>query len=151
MIGVGLEVMGPDFSMMESSFAWPIVPSVSMTVPIWRSKSNAIRREADFRVEESAARYDAALSALTAERAEAALILRQADETVTLYRDRMLPRSIELADLILLEYSTGKRMADEVIMARRETLELSMTLEMAIAERNTALARLQSLYPTLEP
>jgi cytosine/adenosine deaminase-related metal-dependent hydrolase len=56
-----------------------------------------------------------------------------------------------LADLILLEYSTGKRMADEVIMARRETLELSMTLEMAIAERNTALARLQSLYPTLEP
>ena len=78
-------------------------------------------------------------------------MLRQADETVTLYRDRMLPRSIELADLILLEYSTGKRMADEVIMARRETLELSMTLEMAIAERNIALARLQSLYPTLEP
>jgi hypothetical protein len=69
---------------------------------------------------------------------------------VALYRDRMLPRSIELADLILLEYSTGKRMADEVIMARRETLELSMTLEMAIAERNVALARLQSLYPNAD-
>lgn len=150
MIGFGLEIMGPEFSMMESAFAWPIVPSVSMTLPIWRSKSTAIRREADFRVEEASARYDAALSALTAERAEAALMLRQADETVALYRDRMLPRSIELADLILLEYSTGKRMADEVIMARRETLELSMTLEMAITERNTALARLQSLYPTFD-
>ena len=150
MIGVGLEIMGPDFSMMESSFAWPIVPSVSMTLPIWRSKSSAIRREADFRVEEATARYDAALSTLTAERAEAALMLRQADETVSLYRDRLLPRSTELADLILLEYSTGKRMADEVIMARRETLELSMTLEMAITERNAALARLQSLYPNAD-
>lgn len=150
MIGVGLEIMGPDFSMMESSFAWPIVPSVSMTIPIWRGKSNAIRREAGFRADEAAARYDAALSELAAERAEAALMLRQADETVTLYRDRLLPRSTELADLILLEYSTGKRMADEVIMARRETLELSLTLEMAITERNSALARLQSLYPNAD-
>ncbi len=43
MIGVGLEVMGPDFSMMESSFAWPIVPSLSLTLLPARTGERPLR------------------------------------------------------------------------------------------------------------
>lgn len=150
MIGFGLDVMGPEFSMMRSSFAWPIVPSVSVTLPIWRSKTRAIRQEASIRNEEATFRLDAVALGLSAERDETRLMLSQAEEMVTLYRTRLIPRSIELADLVLLEYSTGKRSANEVIEVRRLSLDYSMMLESAITERNTVIEQLRSLYPNQE-
>lgn len=147
MIGVGVDVMGPNFQSMSASRRVMIVPAVTVSLPIWSSRNKALVEEARQRGSASKERLAATTLTLEVERTEAVARYRQADDQVTLIRDRLLPKSIELADLVLAEYSSGRGSAEAVISARRQTLDLQLRLAQAQSDRNRSIVTLESLYP----
>ena len=69
----------------------------------------------------------------------------EAELRVKRYRDTMLPRSRELTDLLLLDYSNGRVRMDEVIQARRRSVEYATFLEDALFDRNMIVVALERL------
>jgi len=145
MIGLGVEFMGPSYLGMGGETM--LVPSVSISLPVWRTANRARIAESASLAASAAESASSIRLALANEREEAWSRYREAVIRVDLYGTSLLPRSVELADLTLAEYSGGRASADEVIRARRETLDIQMRLAEAQSDRNTAVAILHSLYP----
>lgn len=147
MIGLGVEVMGP--SALGMGGETMVIPSVSVSLPIWRSANRARIAASEAEAATTAHRASEVRLNLLNEREEAMARYRDAQDRIRLYRTRLLPASIEIADLVLADYATGRASAEDVIRARRETLDLHMRLADAQTESNQAVIRLQSLYPDL--
>ena len=65
-----------------------------------------------------------------------------------LYRTELVPRSRELTDLVLLDYSGGRTDLDQVIASRRRSVTYVIALETALRDRNIAATQLNSLFET---
>jgi len=148
MIGVGAEVMGSNYLMGMDNKRVPIIASVRVQLPIWRKPVRARIDQA--RAEERAAthRLDAVLQDLRSDLAMLQSGYREADERVNLYHADLLPRSRELTDLVLLDYSGGRTRLDDVISARRLSVNYAIALENALRDRNIAVANILSLFET---
>jgi outer membrane protein, heavy metal efflux system len=145
MIGVGAEIMGSNSSMVMNGKRIPIYANVTVRVPVWRSKYRAIVREAEAEERMFAHEKQARNRAIES---EVAMLLADYEETeirVKRYRDTMLPRSRELTDLLLLDYSNGRIRMDEVIQARRRSVEYATYLEDALFDRNMIVVALERL------
>ena len=147
MIGLGVELMGPDAIGMGGETM--MIPRLSVSLPIWRSANRSRIASAESAVMAAKETASAIRLDLDSGREEAWTRYREASDRVTLYRNRLLPRSIELADLMLAEYSSGTGSAEDVIRARRETLDLQLRLSEAQSDRIRAVILLQSLYPDI--
>lgn len=145
MIGVGLEAMGPNSSPMMDGRRIPVYANFAVRVPLWRSRNKAIMEEAV--AERRSAEYDklALLRDLQADVAMAFSRYEEADIRVRSYTESLLPRSRELTDLLLLDYSNGRIRIDEVIMARRRSVDFATRLEEAIYDRNMTVVILERL------
>ncbi|MCC5927043.1 MAG: TolC family protein [Bacteroidetes bacterium] len=146
MIGVGLEVMGSNYLMGMGNNRIPVVASVRMQIPVWRKPVRARVEQA--RAESRSAEYrrEVVLQDLRTDLAALEARYRDADERVHLYQIRLLPRSRELTDLVLLDYSGGRTQLDDVISSRRLSVNYAISLENALRDRNIAVAELLTLF-----
>lgn len=147
MIEVGMELMGPRFFGMGRETM--ILPAVTLSLPIWRDANRARVAESAMSADAAIQRRNATRLSLLNEREMALARYREAVIRVDLYASSLLPRSIELADLTLTEYSGGRATADEVIRARRASLDVALALAQARSDVNRSVVLLQSLYPGL--
>ncbi len=145
MIGVGAEIMGSNSSMMMDGSRIPIYATVTLRLPVWRSKYRAMVREAEAEERMFASEKDAMSREIESEVAMLLADYEEAELSVKRYRDTMLPRSRELTDLLLLDYSNGRVRMDEVIQARRRSVEYATYLEDALFDRNMIVVALERL------
>lgn len=145
MIGIGLEFMGPNSTMRMESGRVPIFGRVAISVPIWRARYRALKTQAEAETRMSVHDREEVRRQLTSEVSMALAEYDEANIKVNLYRNSMLPLSRELTDLLLLDYSNARSGLEEVIEARRRSVEIATNLEEAIFERNLAVIRLERL------
>lgn len=145
MIGVGLELMGSNYVMGMPDGRLPLIAQFRVQVPIWRSKYRAISKQAAAGVKEVDYRKESVHQQIKSELAMYLATYDEAEERIDLYRNRLIPRSRELSDLLLLDYSTGRSSLDDVISARRLSVDYILNLEDALLDRNLAVTALLQL------
>lgn len=145
MIGFGAEIMGSNYIMQMEEKRVPIVARVAIQIPIWRSKNRAITSEATAESRRAAYELEEYKQSLQSILALTFSRYAEADQKVRLYRDALLPKSRELTDLILLDYSGGRARMDEVIESRRKSVDYMMLLDEAVFEKNLAVIELEIL------
>jgi outer membrane protein, heavy metal efflux system len=145
MIGVGLEVMGSNYIMGMGSDRVPIVAQFRVTLPIWRARYHAAIKQAA--AEAKVVQYNKAdvNQRIQSETGILFANYNEADERVKLYKERLIPRSRELTDLMLLDYSSGRVRLDDVITARRQSVDYAISLERAVFDRNMIVAQFEQL------
>ena len=143
MIGVGAEIMGRNSSMQMDGKRVPVYANVTIRLPIWRKKYKAIvsqaqaeRKVIEYELSDKIRNFQAEISTMMS-------VYQEADVRVKRYRDALLPKSRELTDLLLLDYSNGRIRLDEVILMRRRSVEYATMLEEAIFDRNMATVSIQ--------
>src|SRR5690606_16300616 len=122
MIGIGAEIMGKNSSMQMDGNRIPIYANITVRLPIWRKKYKAIISQAQ--AERKMIEYEKNDKVRSIQSDIASLIsqYKEADLRVIRYRDALLPKSRELTDLLLLDYSNGRIRLDEVILMRRRSV-----------------------------
>lgn len=146
MIGVGAEIMGSNYLMQMEDGSTPIVANFRITIPIWRKSVNARIEQSKADIRTYGYRKEMAFQQLESDLARFLADYNRAHQNVTLCQQQLLPRSRELTDLLLLDYSNTRATLDDVISARRRSVDYAIELESALRNRNTAVAELISLF-----
>jgi cobalt-zinc-cadmium efflux system outer membrane protein len=145
MIGFGAEIMGTNYIMQMEEKRVPVVARVAIQLPIWRSKYRAIAGQAAAESRRATYEVQDYKRSLQSSVAMAISKYAEADQKVRLYREALLPKTRELTDLLLLDYSGGRARMDEVIDSRRKSVDYVMLLDEAIFEKNLAVVELEIL------
>ncbi|MDR1718727.1 MAG: TolC family protein [Dysgonamonadaceae bacterium] len=153
MFGVGLQYMligkkpETDMSMNSMNGQDMIMPMVSVSIPVFRGKYKAARRESQLQRQASEARYTDALNRLQAEFYSLKHRLEDAERKIALYR-----KQSELAgttyNLMVQGFASGKNALGEVITVARQLLDYQLKEAEITADYNTAVASIQRLIST---
>ncbi|MDR2555606.1 MAG: TolC family protein [Fibromonadaceae bacterium] len=122
-----------------------VMAMTSLTIPIWRAKTNAALVESQLQAEASQKMLMDAKNNLEAERAMAKSNLQNLNKKITLYKQQK-----ELAEssrkIALQNFSAGKGMLSDVLQISKKLLDYKiMELETA-AEYNKAVAKAEVLF-----
>jgi len=138
--GLGAKIPQGRSGMMKRSTTW--MPSVSLSLPIWRDKIAA-------EIAASRARLGAARARLTAEEldlavrfAEAAFVWREADRNAALYGDRLLPKAKAALNSARAGYVTGASTFLDLLEAEKTLLDIHVGHVAAQGQRETVLAEM---------
>ncbi|MDR2679249.1 MAG: TolC family protein, partial [Tannerella sp.] len=120
------------------------MPMLSVSIPVFRGKYNAARKEAQFQRRAAQARYDEALNSLEAEFYRAGYELDDAKRKITLYRKQAaLARTAY--DLLVQEFVSGKSDLSSIIQVQRQLSDYRLKESEAIAGYNTVVATIQKM------
>ncbi len=151
-IGIGLEVMGRDFTSMAMmpDVNEGYVGMLSVKVPLYRSRYDAKIRQA--LLEAQAVRHSQTqLENRLARQTEEALVRwRKTEREIRLIDDALIPRARQVLDVLKEEYAAGNVAFDEVLQVQRELLELSIERVNALAAQNKAVVQIEYLYAAWE-
>ncbi|KAA6343976.1 hypothetical protein EZS27_008373 [termite gut metagenome] len=121
-----------------------IMPMLSVSIPIYRSKYKAQQRESNFRQQESQEKYTNTLNTLKAELYKTTHLLDDASRKIILYK-----KQSELAqttyNLIVQEFISGKSDLTNIIQVQRQFLGYQLKTAEAIADYNIMAASIQKL------
>jgi outer membrane protein TolC len=150
MLGVGLQYMlnkktnDPMLGMGGMNGRDMVMPMVSVSIPIYRAKYKAARRQGLLWREASRAKYAGTLSALEARLVEARHELDDAARRMALYKEQIrLARSAY--ELALREFEAGTSGLTNVIEVERQLLDYRLKSAEAVADYNTKVATIRSL------
>ena len=121
-----------------------IMPMVTVTLPVYRKKYNAMVSEADLLREAASLNYQAEVSSLQAEYYQAVQLFRDAQRRVKLY-DSQYQLASKSLDLMLKNLSTSSSSLTDVLRIRQQTLDYELKQVEAVADFNTAVAWLKKL------
>jgi outer membrane protein TolC len=121
-----------------------IMPMVTVTLPIYRKKYNAMVKEADLLKTATSQNYQAVTNSLQTEYYEAVQLYQDAQRRIKLYENQYLLASKSL-DLIIKSFSTSSSGLTDVLRARQQTLDYELKQVEAVADFNTAVAWLKRL------
>ncbi len=149
MVGLGLNyslIKKSDVAMGEPSMNGRdmIMPMVTVTLPIYRKKYNAMKAEADLLKTATSQNYQATSNSLQSEYYQAVQLYQDAQRRVTLYENQFQLASKSL-DLILKSFSTSSSGLTDVLRVRQQTLDYELRQVDAVADFNTAIAWLKRL------
>jgi len=117
----------------------------SLTLPIWRAKTNAGLLESELQAEASQKMLADAKNNLQAERAMAKSNLQNLDKKITLYKQQ-----IELAEssqkIALQNFSAGKGMFSDILQINRKLLDYRIKELEAVTEYNKTAAQAEVLF-----
>lgn len=116
-----------------------IMPMISITLPVYRKKYNAMREEADLLSQASSFNYQATSNSLITGYYAAARLYQDAERRVKLYEDQYLLASKSL-DIMLKGYSASAVSLTDVLRVRQQTLDYELKQVKAITDLNTAKA-----------
>jgi len=111
-----------------------VMAMVSISVPIWRQRYRAQRREAEAGVRAAEHEYEARFNRLDADARMAYYEMRDAGRRVALFEDTLLPRGRQTLGILEADYRTGRSGFLDLLEGQRELLELELALERAKAD-----------------
>jgi len=147
MVGLGLDYSIINKSQMsESSMNGTdmIMPMVSVTLPIYRKKYNAMKNEAELLKTAASQNYEASVNALQTEYYNAVQMFRDAGRRMELYGNQFRLAS-QSFDLMLKSFSTSSSGLTDVLRVRQQMLDYEFRQVEAVADYNTAIAWLNRL------
>jgi len=149
MVGVGLNyslISKTPFPMGMPSMNGKdmLMPMMTVTLPIYRKKYNAMVKEADLLETASSQNYQATANSLQTEYYQAVQLYQDAQRRVKLYENQFQLASKSL-DLMLKNFSTSSSGLTDVLRVRQQTLDYEFRQVEAIADFNIAIAWLKRL------
>ena len=147
MVGLGLSYTVINKSMMSTSEMNGkdmIMPMVTVTLPIYRKKYNAMKNEADLLGTAAFQNYEATANSLLTDYYQAVQLYEDAQRRIKLYESQFQLASKSL-DLMLKSFSTSSSGLTEVLRVRQQTLDYEFKQVEAVADFNTAVAWLNRL------
>jgi outer membrane protein TolC len=121
-----------------------IMPMINVTLPIYRKKYNAMRREAEILSSATSLNYQATSNSLQSEYYQAVLLYQDSQRRIKLYENQFQLASKSL-DLMLKSFSASSAGLTEVLRVRQQTLDYELRQVEAVADFNTAVAWLERL------
>ncbi|NJW53155.1 TolC family protein [Salinimicrobium oceani] len=146
-IGLGIDyvVVGERMDMaVEDSGRDAIMPMLSISLPVFRGKYKAARKQAAFMAKSYEHRKEGLANQLAAEMEEAIFEVREAQAMLELYK-RQVESSEQVLNLLLSSYRNASSNFEEVLRVRQELLKYQLEVAQAEANYLTALARIDYL------
>jgi outer membrane protein TolC len=122
---------------------WAITAGISL--PIWWNKNAAAVRQAHALLRAAQLDKTQTSNRLQSDLKIAAYEYRDADRRVALYRDTLLPQSLQALKSIQASYRSGASSFTDLIDSQRTLLEFQLNYERSIADRQQRLAELEML------
>jgi outer membrane protein TolC len=117
---------------------------VTLTLPIYRKKYNAMQTEADLLKTATAQNYTATANTLQTEYYQAVQLYLDAGRRMKLYANQYLLANKTL-DIMLKSFSTSGSGLTDVLRIRQQTLDYEFKQVEAISDYNTGIAWLKRL------
>jgi outer membrane protein TolC len=121
-----------------------LMPMITVTLPIYRKKYNAMIKEAELLKTATYQNYQATANSLQAEYYQAVQLYLDAQRRKKLYDNQYLLASKSL-DLTLKSFSVSSSALTDVLRIRQQTLDYELKQVEAIADLSTAFAWLKRL------
>ncbi len=121
-----------------------IMPMVSVTIPVYRKKYNAMQKEAELLGASASYNYQATANTLQTEYYQAVQLYQDAQRRVKLYENQYQLASKSL-DLMLRNFSTSSSDLTDVLRVRQQTLDYELNKVEAVADLNRSIAWLKRL------
>jgi outer membrane protein TolC len=147
MVGLGLNYSIINKNMMSESTmngTDMIMPMVSVTLPVYRKKYNAMKNEAELLKTATSQNYEASVNALQTEYYNAVQMFRDAGRRMELYKNQFLLAS-QSFDLMVKSFSASSSGLTDVLRVRQQMLDYELRQVEAVADYNTAIAWLNRL------
>jgi len=147
MVGLGLNyslISKSEMSTSSMNGKDMIMPMVTVTLPIYRKKYNAMQREADLLKTATSQNYEATANSLQTEYFQAIQLFQDAQRRVILYENQYQLASKSF-DLTLKAFSTSSSGLTDVLRVRQQTLDYEFKKVEAVADLNTSIAWLKRL------
>jgi outer membrane protein TolC len=152
MVGLGLNYSLINSNPMASSSMNGkdmIMPMVTVTLPVFRKKYNAMKTETDFMKTAAEHGIRETGNALQVEFAEALQGYRDAERRTVLYRQQYQLASQSLNILVKSFSASGTGLTD-LLRVRQQVLDFGLKQSNAVADYNSAVARLEKLIAVPE-
>lgn len=144
-IGVDYVIVGERMDMaVEDNGRDAIMPMLSVSLPIFRGKYKAARKQAAFMAESYEQRKEGLKNQLLAELETALFEVREARAMLALY-ERQVESSKQVLNLLLSSYRNAASNFEEVLRVRQELLKYQLAVAGAEAGYLTALAKIDYL------
>lgn len=147
MVGLGINYALINKSSMSASSMNGddmVMPMVSVTLPIYRKKYNAMKDEADLLRSAAEHNYTAMENSLKAEFYNALQFYQDAEQRAQLYENQQILADRSL-DLLLKAFSTSASSLTDVLRMRQQIYEYELKLVESNADLNIAVARIARL------
>lgn len=146
-IGIGLDyvIVGERMDMaVEDNGRDAIMPMLNVSLPIFRGKYKAARKQAAFMAESYEQRKEGLKNQLSAELETALFEVREARAMLALY-ERQVESSQQVLSLLLSSYRNAASNFEEVLRVRQELLKYQLAVAGAEAGYLTSLAKIDYL------
>jgi outer membrane protein TolC len=121
-----------------------IMPMVTVTLPVYRKKYNAMKNEAELMKTATSQNYQATSNSLQAEYYQAVQLYKDAQRRIRLY-DNQYQLASKSLDLMLKSFSVSSSALTDVLRIRQQTLDYELKQVEAAADLNTSIAWLKRL------
>lgn len=150
MVGVGLNytlINKSEMSTSEMNGKDMVMPMVKVTLPIYRKKYKAMQEEAELQKTATTQGYQATANALQTEYYEAVQNYTNAQRRIKLYakQNQLAGRSL---NIMMKGYSSGGTDLTDLLRIRQQTFDYELQQVQAVADFNTATAKLKRLMAT---
>lgn len=143
-IGVGLDyvVVGEPSGMSVADAGKDVLmPMISLSIPLFRKKYDAARKEAQIMQESYELQKDNALNVLSSEFDQTQFEISQQLNLLELYREQITTTQQALK-LLFSSYSNSGKAFEEVLLMQQKLLQYERLMAKATVEYHTAMARL---------
>jgi len=147
MVGLGVNYSVINRNMMSESAMNGkdmIMPMVSVTLPVYRKKYNAMKNEAELLKTATSQNYEASVNALQTEYYNAVQMFRDAGRRMELYKNQFQLAS-QSFEIMLKSFSASSSGLTDVLRVRQQMLDYELRQVEAVADYNTAIAWLNRL------
>lgn len=115
---------------------------VGITLPWWRGKNAARRREAAALAESARNRKADQRNALTVELRRAIVMHRDAARRVALFRDSLIPKAEQTYEVVRQDFVAGRTDFMDVVDAQRTLLDFRLSYERALVDLELAVVEI---------
>ncbi len=141
-VGLNLNLSRMGFDRMYGQE--PVMPSIGLSLPLWRGGVRAEIREAELRASQRELETADALLALETELDDVLTQLSRVQDRVARYEDRLRPQVRQVLDASLAGYQAGTTRFLELLDAQRMALDVEMDLIAARVREASLHARLDA-------
>ena len=145
--GIGVEVMGRDFGPMSMfpDARESIVGMATIRVPLFRSRYNSQKQQANHRIRSLDLREHQTENRLMADLEVYLEEIRRSERKLILLSDELVPRAQQALSILSEEYSVGNARFDELLQIQRELLDLEFESIEALTNQNRAVIKIETL------
>lgn len=147
MVGLGLNysvINKSNFSTTEMNGQDMIMPMISVSIPLYRDKYNAMEAEVDLMKSATEYGYQSASKSLQAEYYDALQLYQNAEQRMILYsnQSQLVQKTL---DILTKNYSTSGTGLTDLLRVRQQLLDYELKKIQALTEFNSSIALLERL------